>query len=113
MRRKKTDASDPDGRHIPTCMVVDGAFKYDQYESALMEAIKDWIAIRSSSNSNITLPYLSIAGCYESYEIIKHTEFRSFWRSWLSKTQVVRFARFINHLREYMRKELISSIIKK
>ncbi len=64
----------------------------------------------SSSNSNITLPYLSIAGCYESYEIIKHTEFRSFWRSWLSKTQVVRFARFINHLREYMRKELNNQI---
>ena len=27
-------ASNPQERHIPTCMVADGAYKYDQYEAS-------------------------------------------------------------------------------
>ena len=65
---------------------------------------------RNKDKKDKILPFSSIAGCYESYEIIKHTEFRSFWRSWMSKTQVVRYTRFISHLREYMKTELNNRI---
>ena len=46
LEEKKTDASDPDGRHIPTCMVVDGAFKYDQYESTSVSYCVDVKTVR-------------------------------------------------------------------